>query len=173
MTENQQKALENFKQFVERDLNGKITEEYDISPEVWQDNTINLWSKGQLTHIRATHNKGETQILITLHEEQLDNSIKEFREFIDNIDDDIFIEACEAFMKSGEENALVNLDECLRNKSYNKTIILIQRFMDCVSKVAREKIESMILKYFPEYKEFIKANGIKKINNPKDINELD
>lgn len=173
MTENQQKALENFKQFVEKDLNGKITEDFDIIPEVWQDNTINFWSKNQLTYIKATYNNGETQILITLNEEYLDQMIENFKEFVDNVDDDIFTEACDLFMESEEGNALVELDECLRNKSYYETPRLIKGFMECISKVARKKIESMIFKYFPEYKEFIKENGIEKISTPKDINDLD
>lgn len=159
MTESQQKALENFKQFVERDLNGKISEEYDIVPELWKDEVVNLNTKDYLTHIQVTYHKGETQILITLNEEYLDKSIKQFKEFIDDIDDDIFTEACEMFIKSEGENALVELDECLRNKSYYKTLRLIRSFMECVSKVVREKIESMIFKYFPEYKEFIENNG--------------
>ena len=46
--------------FLHIDLNGKISEEYDIVPEFWKDEVVNLNTKDYLTHIQVTYHKGET-----------------------------------------------------------------------------------------------------------------
>lgn len=174
MTENQEKALKNFKQFVEQDLEGELKESF-LRPEYngAYENKVFLSSIDNLIHVTATYDKGTTQISILLEEEHLDKVIKEFKDYIDSIDDNIFTEACELFKTKKGENALSELDFYLENKSYYKTFSLIRTFIECVSTVAKSKIEGMIIKYFPEYKEFIKNNGFQKIDYPKDINELD
>lgn len=107
-----------------------------------------------------------------MEDEWLDKRIEEFKKYIEIVDDDIFVEACESFEKDYGEGSLEELNDCIQNKSHFRTIFLMRGFLNHVSKIAREKIEGMIFKYFPEYKEFIENNSFYKVNNPKDINEL-
>ena len=102
-------------------------------------------------------------------------SIKQFKDYVNNLEDDIFLEACNSL----GEKSLSELNSIIENtNTYNECTKfrfdqLSYKFKKLVSEAAYKKIEAMIFKYFPEYREFIKINGIKKINNPKDINELD
>lgn len=174
MTENQQKALENLKRFVENDLNGNLDKEnFKLQPGFADDNTVILSQEDSTNSIIVKYNEGRTEITFKLEDEWLDKRIEEFKNYIDTVDDDIFVEACEAFEKDYGKGSLEELNECVANKRHYRTMFLMRGFLNHISKIAREKIESMIFKYFPEYKEFINNNSFYKVNNPKDINELD
>lgn len=174
MTENQQKALESLKRFVENDLKGSLNREsFRLQPGYADDNAVILSQEDSANSIISKRNKGRTEIIITLEDEWLESKIEEFKRYIEIVDDDIFVEACEEFEKDYGEGSLEELNDCIQNKSHFRTIFLMRGFLNHVSNVARKKIEAMIFKYFPEYKEFIKNNGFYKIDCPKDINELD
>ena len=95
-----------------------------------------------------------------MEDEWLDKQIEEFKKYIETVDDDIFVEACESFKKDYGEGSLEELNECVVKKNRYRTMFLMRGFLNHISKIAKEKIEGMILKYFPEYKEFININGI-------------
>lgn len=174
MTENQQKALENLKRFVENDLKGDLNkEDFRLQPGFADDNAVILSQENTANTVISKYKNGRTEITFILEDEWLDKQIEEFKKYIETVDDDIFVEACESFEKDYGEGSLEELNERVAKKSYYRTVFLMRGFLNHVSKIAREKIEGMIFKYFPEYKEFIENNSFYKVNNPKDINELD
>lgn len=174
MTENQQKALENLKRFVENDLKGNLNkEDFRLQPGFADDNAVILSQENTANTVISKYKNGRTEITFILEDEWLDKQIEEFKKYIEIVDDDIFVEACEEFEKDYGEGSLEELNDCIQNKSHFRTIFLMRGFLNHVSNVARKKIEAMIFKYFPEYREFIKNNGFYKIDCPKGINELD
>lgn len=104
--------------------------------------------------------------------EKLKESIRKFKEYVNNLEDDIFLTACDLFKAKLGEDALSELNYAIekREERFN---YLSSWFRQMVSEAAYKKIESMIFKYFPEYKEFIENNGVKKINCYKNINDID
>ena len=103
---------------------------------------------------------------------QLEESIHEFQEYVNNLEDDIFLTACDLFKAKLGEDALSELNYAIEKKE-GRFNYLSSWFRQMVSEAAYKKIETMIFKYFPEYKEFIENNGVKKINCYKDINYID
>lgn len=104
--------------------------------------------------------------------ERLKESIKKFKEYVNNLEDDIFLTACDLFKTKLGEDSLSELNYAIEKKE-ERFNYLSSWFRQMVSEAAYKKIESMIFKYFPEYKEFIENNGVKKINCYKDINDID
>lgn len=173
MTENQQKALENLRLFVKNDLKGNLNKEDFILQPGFADDTVILTQENTVNTVLSKYKNGRTEITFILEDEWLDKQIEEFKKYIETVDDDIFVEACESFKKDYGEGSLEELNECVVKKNRYRTMFLMRGFLNHISKIAKEKIEGMILKYFPKYKEFININGIQKINYPKDINDLD
>lgn len=162
MTENQQKALENLKRFIENDLQKNFNwEKLRLQPG-WDENKVMLSYDNSPNTIISKYKDGRVEIVIILEDEWLDKRIKEFRDYIENIDDDIFVEACEDFKNSYGKDSIEELNQCIDNKSHFRTMYLMNGFLKSVSKIARNRIESMIFKYFPEYREFIEINRIEK-----------